>query len=98
MNEINISKATERRIDLTVDIEYGTSNEKIDRAYQILKEIAAGLITQLLNMNIEESESLNDLNTLFAIVCALAVLQDALPGYIRTSKPLKLVLDKRPFL
>ena len=40
-NEItNVSKATERRIDLTVDIEYGTSNEKIDRAYQILKEIA----------------------------------------------------------
>jgi len=40
-NEItNISKATERRIDLTVDIEYGTSNEKIDRAYEILKEIA----------------------------------------------------------
>ncbi len=40
-NEItNLSKATERRIDLTVDIEYGTSNEKIDRAYEILKEIA----------------------------------------------------------
>ena len=40
-NEItNFAKATERRIDLTVDIEYGTSNEKIDRAYQILKEIA----------------------------------------------------------
>ena len=40
-NEItNLTKATERRIDLTVDIEYGTSNEKIDRAYEILKEIA----------------------------------------------------------
>ena len=40
-NEItNISKATERRIDLTVDIEYGTSNEKIDRARDLLKEIA----------------------------------------------------------
>lgn len=40
-NEItNVSKATERRIDLTVDIEYGTSNEKIDRACQILQEIA----------------------------------------------------------
>ena len=40
-NEItNVSKATERRIDLTVDIEYGTSNEKIDRACQILKDIA----------------------------------------------------------
>lgn len=40
-NEItNYTKATERRIDLTVDIEYGTSNEKIDRACQILQEIA----------------------------------------------------------
>jgi len=40
-NEItNLSKAHERRIDLTIDIEYGTSNEKIDRACEILKEIA----------------------------------------------------------
>lgn len=40
-NEItNYSKAKERRIDLAVDIEYGTSNEKIDRACEILKEIA----------------------------------------------------------
>lgn len=40
-NEItNISKASERRIDISVDIEYGTSNEKIDRACEILGEIA----------------------------------------------------------
>ena len=40
-NEItNLTKATERRIDLTIDIEYGTPNEKIDRACEILKEIA----------------------------------------------------------
>ena len=40
-NEItNVSKATERRIDLTIDIEYGTSNEKNDRACEILKEVA----------------------------------------------------------
>lgn len=40
-NEItNLTKATERRIDLTIDIEYGTSNDKIDRACQILLEIA----------------------------------------------------------
>ena len=40
-NEItNYAKATERRIDLIVDIEYGTSNEKIDKACQILQEIA----------------------------------------------------------
>jgi small-conductance mechanosensitive channel len=40
-NEItNVTKASERRIDLSVDIEYGTSNEKIDKALEILAEIA----------------------------------------------------------
>lgn len=39
-NEItNVSKANERRIDITIDIEYGTSNDKIDKACQILQEI-----------------------------------------------------------
>lgn len=69
-----------------------------EETQQILREIADGLIRQLLQMDPDTSETLNDLNTLFAIVCALAVLQDALPGYIRTSVPLKLVLDVRPFL
>lgn len=36
----NISQMTKRRLDLSVDIEYGTSNEKIDRAVEILNEIA----------------------------------------------------------
>ena len=44
-NEItNLSKATERRIDLIIDIEYGTSNEKIDKACEILN-IAGGADT-----------------------------------------------------
>ena len=37
----NVSQAYKRRIDISVDIEYGTSNEKIDRGLEILKEIAA---------------------------------------------------------
>ena len=71
---------------------------RYEETQQILRQIADGLITQLYAMDPQTSETLNDLNTLFAIVCALAVLQDALPGYIRTSVPLKLVLDVRPFL
>lgn len=71
---------------------------RYEEVQQILKEIADGLIAQLLKLDPETDERLNDLNTLFAVVCALAVLQEALPGYIRTSKPLKLVLDVRPFL
>jgi len=36
----NLSQANSRRLDLTVDIEYSTTNEKIERAKEILKEIA----------------------------------------------------------
>lgn len=71
---------------------------RYEETKKILKEIADGMIPQLLAMDPETSETLNDLHTLFALLCALAVLQDELPGYIRTSKPLNLVLDKRPFL
>ncbi|MBQ8202478.1 MAG: hypothetical protein IJZ74_12005 [Clostridia bacterium] len=74
------------------------AGDRFHETQQILREIADGLIQQLNQMDPLTSETLNDLNTLFAIVCALAVLQDALPGYIRTSVPLKLVLDLRPFL
>ena len=37
---VNVSQAKGRRIDITVGIEYGTSNEKIDRACEILREVA----------------------------------------------------------
>lgn len=36
----NISHVNKRRVDISVDIEYGTSNEKIDKALKILKDIA----------------------------------------------------------
>ena len=39
-----------------------------------------------------------DLHMLFGSVCALAELQSALPGMIITEKPLRLVLDRRPFI
>ena len=36
----NVSKCKKRKIDITVGVEYGTSNEKLDKAVEILKEIA----------------------------------------------------------
>lgn len=36
----NVSQANKRRIDISVDVEYGTSNEKLDVACDLLKEIA----------------------------------------------------------
>ena len=37
---VNVSQSNGRRIDLKIGIEYNTSNEKIDRACEILREIA----------------------------------------------------------
>lgn len=39
-----------------------------------------------------------DVHLLFGTLCALAELQMALPGVIRTQRPLHLVLDRRPFI
>lgn len=36
----NVSQANQRRIDISIDVEYGTSNEKLDRACEILMDIA----------------------------------------------------------
>ncbi|MBQ8525251.1 MAG: hypothetical protein IJ460_00810 [Clostridia bacterium] len=40
----------------------------------------------------------DDLHLLFGVVCALAELQIALPGEIKSTIPLKNVLDRRPFI
>ena len=48
----NVSMANSRRIDITVDVEYGTSNEKLDTAYRILKEIAEENPTILDNVEV----------------------------------------------
>lgn len=40
----------------------------------------------------------DDLHALFGACCCLAELQQAVPGLIRSPRPLKLVLDRRPFI
>jgi len=45
-----------------------------------------------------DEDGFDDLHTLFGAVCALAELQAALPGYLRSERPLRLVLDRRPFI
>ena len=38
------------------------------------------------------------MTVLFGNLCAFSELQQALPGFVRTDRPLKLVLDRRPFI
>jgi hypothetical protein len=52
----------------------------------------------LLSLDPETDDGLNDLHQLFGTFCALAELQQAVPGLLRTNRPLKLVLDRRPFI
>lgn len=65
---------------------------------QALKSFAEKYIHFLLSVHPETHDDFNDLHWLFGMVCALAELQQALPGCIITEKPLQLVLDRRPFI
>jgi hypothetical protein len=63
-----------------------------------LKEFAGRYVDYLLSLDPLTDLSLDDLHALFGAMCCLAELQQALPGLIQTEKPLRLVLDRRPFI
>jgi len=63
-----------------------------------LRKFAEGYLDYLDSLDPQTDDGLNDLHTLFGSICALAELQSALPGEIISEKPLKLVLDRRPFI
>lgn len=63
-----------------------------------LEEFAAGYIPFLLALDPLEDDGLNDLHSLFGALCALAELQRELRGMLITPRPLRLVLDRRPFI
>ena len=65
---------------------------------EILKEFAIGYVEYLESLDWETDEGVNDLHCLFGVICCLAELQTALPGFIITEKPMRLVLDRRPFI
>ena len=56
------------------------------------------LVDYLLALDPRDDDGLNDLHALFGTLCALAELQQAIPGLVRADRPLKLVLDRRPFI
>ncbi|MGM0401345.1 MAG: hypothetical protein ACQEQT_08615, partial [Chloroflexota bacterium] len=71
---------------------------RFDDCQEALIQFAECYVPYLQGLDKETDEDLNDLHSLFGSVCALAELQRALPGTILTERPLKLVLDRRPFI
>lgn len=63
-----------------------------------LLDFAKKYISWMETVDFDTDERTNDLHMLFGATCALAELQAALPGEIVSKKPLRLVLDRRPFI
>jgi hypothetical protein len=74
------------------------SGHRFAEARKTLTEFADRYLAYLTGLDAATHDGLNDLHSLFGAMCAVAELQQALPGTILTEKPLRLVLDRRPFI
>lgn len=74
------------------------SGHRFEAARSALHEFAQGYLDYLLSLDPQTDPGLDDLHALFGTVCCLAELQQTLPGFIQTRHPLRLVLDRRPFI
>lgn len=74
------------------------TNYRFDDCKKVLKHFADVYIEYLDNVDENTDDKFNDLHLLFGTMCCLAELQSGLPGYIKSEKPLRLVLDRRPFI
>ena len=71
---------------------------RADEVQAAIEKFAVIFTDYLLSVDTKTDDGVNDLHMLFGAVCCLCELQSALPGKILTTKPLRLVLDRRPFI
>lgn len=74
------------------------SPHRFEERTEALESFARIYVDYLRALDLAEEPAIRDLHALFGVICALAELQIALPGFIRTERPLRLVLDRRPFI
>lgn len=74
------------------------SGHRFGEARQALTHFADTYVRFLLDLDPESEPVFDDLHQLLNILCCLAELQQALPGLIHTQRPLRQVLDRRPYL
>ncbi len=74
------------------------SGHRFDESRAALKATAIAHFDRLEKIDHHNDPNWNDLHNLFGRVCAWSELQLALPGLIRSRRPLKNVLDRRPFI
>lgn len=74
------------------------SAHRYDEIKETLADFAEQFTAYLRSVDFETSDGANDMHLLFGATCCLAELQAALPGKLLSDKPLRLVLDRRPFI
>ena len=65
---------------------------------EALKCFAEKYMAWLDGLDWENDKSASDLHLVFGTLCCIAELQLALPGMVHSTVPLRLVLDRRPFI
>jgi hypothetical protein len=74
------------------------SGHRRDDALAALRAFAHRYAEFLSALDLDADDGASDLHRLFGAACALAELQRVLPGTLRSERPLRLVLDRRPFV
>lgn len=74
------------------------SDHRSAEAHRALARFAERHVSFLASLDPATDEGLDDLHNLFGTVCALAELQTVLGNRLRSDPPLRLVLDRRPFI
>ena len=74
------------------------SGHRFAEAQDALREFARSYVQYLLSLDKQTHDGWNDLHSLFGALCCVAELQGTLPGLLHSEIPLRLVLDRRPFI
>jgi hypothetical protein len=74
------------------------SHHRAPEARAALRDLAGEYVAFLTGLDPERDPGLDDLHALLGAASALAELQAALPGELESERPLRLVLDRRPFV
>lgn len=100
LSEVFGKQAGFREIDWVFTLNRATmqSGYRREEAQELIRDFAGKYITALEALDHTKDEMWNDLHMLFGAVCCIAELQIALPGELRSTFPLKQVLDRRPFI
>jgi hypothetical protein len=69
-----------------------------DELHAILQDVGEKFAAFLASQDLNSGDAYDDMHSLFATASALAVIQEAIPGLVKTDRPLRLVLDRKPFL